>query len=491
MTPPNELLGLTIAAAARLLAAREIAATELLDAVLGAIETFDPVLNTYRNLRRDAARAEAATADREIRAGRHRGPLHGIPMAVKDNIAVAGMEVTLGSRAMEHHRVDFDATVVQRLKSAGAVIVGTNNMHEWAMGGTCTRMYYGTVRNPWDPRRVPGGSSGGGGAAVSAGLAFAALGNDGWGSIRTPASYCGVVGVKPSFGAVSRYGVLPPSSAWIGDVGPITKDVADAAIVLGAIAGHDPADPTSRHAPVGWDVGQGGSDPDLRGCRIAVPTAFFWDDVVPEVRSAFHRAVATLRDLGADVRIVPFPSLDDLPLTLPATIAEPQGRMIELALTDPEAFAVPETRYRVLASTFISGVDMVRATQVRNRLRATYRRFMEDVDILLTPTNSTPAFEIDSPVVPLGPDLEPLDISLGLGRQGRVTTRLTLPFNILGLPAMSAPAGLSSDGLPIGLQFVAAPWQEQAMLGVAAAYEAAAGFGYRRPGLRPASEGPG
>ncbi|MEE2846973.1 MAG: amidase [Gemmatimonadota bacterium] len=459
---------------------REISPVEVIRDVLDNVERFDGVLATFINVFDDAAIAEAESAADEIVGGRYRGPLHGIPIAIKDSIAVAGAPTTNGSKLWADHVTDFDAAVVERLRGQGAVVVGKNNMHEWGMGGTCTGMHFGTVRNPWDPNRIPGGSSGGSAAAVSAGLATAAIGADGWGSIRTPASYCGVVGLMPTQGLVSRFGELPPTSSWHHTIGPITRTVRDAAIVLDAIAGHDARDPTSvpdDRATAASD----GIDEGVAGLRVGVPTSYFWDDAVPAVRAALDAARATFQAMGASVSAIDLPRLHDLPLALAAAQHESQAVLLPLALDHPEGFASAAVRLRVLAGEFLRAADRRRGMQIRNRMRAEVLDAFSTVDVILTPSNSTVAFPVDADRVAVGSDDEEVDLGTLYG-QSRLTTRLTLPWNLVGVPAVSLPSGATSDGLPIGIQLAAAPMHEAALLRAARAYEAETG-GYRVPPL--------
>jgi aspartyl-tRNA(Asn)/glutamyl-tRNA(Gln) amidotransferase subunit A len=478
----NELAVETIGRLASRLSRREVSPVDVVRAALEHVDEFDPLLRGFITVRADEALEAARPAERELLRGHVRGPLHGVPVAVKDNLAVAGWPTTNGSRLMAEHVTDYDATVVDRLRRAGAIILGKNNMHEWAMGGTCTGMYFGTVRNPWDPGRVPGGSSGGSAAAVSAGLAFAAIGTDGMGSIRTPASYCGVVGLKPTFGLVSRFGELPPTSSWLDHVGPITRDVADAAIVLSAIAGEDPADPTSVRPPADWAIDPGGLRSDITGLRIGLPVAYFLDDAVPAVRRAVESAATTLTRLGATVEEVHLPSLRHLPLVLLGAQTESQSYLLPLALEQGDGFASREIRNRILAAEFVRHADARRALQLRNQIRGEFRDVMARVDMLLTPTDPTPAFEIDAATVSIGSGGAEVDLRRP-GGQSRLTTRLTLPFNVAGLPSLSLPAPTGEGELPIGLQLTGRRWHEAVLLRTAYALESATTGGYRVPPL--------
>jgi len=460
---------------------RELSATELVRAVLNEIEALEPSLHAFITLRPEEALAAAAAADGEIAAGRYRGPLHGIPIAVKDNLAVAGWPTTNGSRAWADYVTDFDATVVTRLRSAGAILLGKTALHEWGMGGTCSGMYFGTVRNPWDLERVPGGSSGGSAVAVAAGLAVAALGTDGMGSVRTPASYCGVVGLKPSHGLLSRFGDLPPTSSWLHDVGTLARTVTDTAILLEALVGEDPADPSSVAPPADWSIAL---DPaaDADGLRIGRLRGWFEADAVPAVVAAVDAASAALAQAGGAVEDVEFPGASRVQLALTGLVTEAQGVLLPIALDDPTAFTGYETRHRVLAAEFVRAVDVRRALQLRNRIRFEAQQLMDRYDLLLVASNSTPAFPIGAETVAVGRSGDVVDLRRP-GGQGRITTRLSTPFSLTGQPAISVPSPVEAGALPIGIGLVGRRWQERVVLRAAQALEAATTGGHQWPPL--------
>lgn len=461
------------------ISSREVSPVDLVNGVLDRIRTMDPLLRSYIDVFEEGALAEARAAEDAIASGSYLGPLHGIPVAVKDNVAVAGHPTTNGSVFWADHTTDFDAEVVSRLRRAGAIILGKNNMHEWGMGGTCKDMYFGTVRNPWDTTRVPGGSSGGSAVAVAVGMAMAAIGTDGWGSIRTPASYCGVVGLMPTHGLASRFGELPPTSSWHHTIGPITRTVEDAAILLDVMAGHDPKDPTSIRSGFRGsyrdDLGRG-----VGRLRVGIPTSYFFDDAPAEVEETVREAARTFESQGATVEEVDLSAFYEIPLALAAAQHESQSVLLPYALARPDGFATPEIRYRILAGEFVSATDHRRGMQVRNEIRARVARVFEKVDVVLTPCNSTTAFPIDAQQVEVGGG-KSVDLDRP-GAQSRLTTRLTLPWNLVGVPAISIPSGRYVDGLPVGLQLSARRLHEARLLRVAAAYEAAAG-GFRPPPL--------
>jgi aspartyl-tRNA(Asn)/glutamyl-tRNA(Gln) amidotransferase subunit A len=384
---------------------------------------------------------------------------------------------------MADNVTDYDAAVVGRLRQAGAIILGKNSMHEWAMGSTCSGMAFGTVRNPWDPDSIPGGSSGGSAAAVSASLAMAAVGTDGMGSIRVPAAYCGVVGLKGTYGLVSRFGELPPTSSWIDHVGPICKTVADTKAMLDVLAGHDPRDSTSRQRPrsSAWRR----TVSRLRGLKVGIFDNYFRDDLEPEMASSFDAWTAALEGAGAELRIVSAPSLGLCPLALLAIQSERESLLLEYAF-DPANFAANDIRLRIIASQFISASDHLRALRVRDLVRDEIRLILDEVDVVATPTTSTTALKIDAPTIALGPENTLYDRA-DPGVIHRATVRLTWPFNVAGVPAISVPAGFLSDGMPWGVQLAAGAWQDDVLLEIASAVEHELGVGYHVPPLAEAS----
>jgi aspartyl-tRNA(Asn)/glutamyl-tRNA(Gln) amidotransferase subunit A len=456
----------------------EVSPVEVVEDLLNRAARLEPLLRSYVIIDEAGVREAAADAEREIQRTGSRGPLHGIPVAVKDNIEVRGLPTRIGSPATSDRPAPRDAEAVARLRAAGAVIVGKTALHEWAMGGTCIHQPGGPVRNPWDPARVPGGSSGGSAVAVAAGLAMAALGTDGMGSIRTPAAYCGIVGMKPSQGLVSRYGVLPPTSSPFDHVGPMTRSVADARIMLDALAGHDPRDPMSR--PAGRAVPS-----DLERLRVGMVESPLLADVVPAVASQVDEVAVLLRDRGAAIEPVSLPFLTNAPLLAAAALTESQGLLLPLALADEANFANPDIRYRVLASELIRAADVRRARQLMAMLRAEVEAALETVDVLLLATNSTPAFEIDAREVIVGGG-QVVDIARP-GGQARITTRLGLPFNLAGVPAITLPAPSLVDGLPVGIQLVGRRWADASLLDIAQMVEAA-GARYRPAPIALGSE---
>ena len=395
--------------------------------------------------------------------GRWRGPLHGIPIALKDLIDTAGVKTTAASALFKDRIPQEDATVVLRLKGAGAVLLGKLNMHEFAYGGTSVPSYYGRVSNPWDVERIAGGSSGGPAAAVSAGLCYAALGSDTGGSIREPAAFCGIVGLKPTYGRVSNRGVIP--LAWSLDhIGPMTRTVADSAIVLQAIAGYDRDEITSQDRPVrqyleATRTGRG-------RLRIGIPREFFYADLHPEVQAAIDKALTVLVAAGAESADVPLEVSTDRTVIR----AEAYAYHAEYIAKTPELY-LPETLAKLRLGAGIDGPTYIRARRDLDRLRRSTLNVFSSVDLLVTPTAPVPA--------PKASDY-PSTFEGALALDGSLLHN-TRPFNMFGLPTISVPCGITSAGLPIGLQISGPPWEEQRVLGLARAFQEATDWHTRRP----------
>jgi aspartyl-tRNA(Asn)/glutamyl-tRNA(Gln) amidotransferase subunit A len=448
----------TIHEAAQALRARRASALELTTAAIARADRLNPTLNAFITVTADYALEKARQADVELSAGRDRGPLHGVPLALKDLFAMRGVRNTNGSKAFADSVPDFNAAVVDKLEEAGAVILGKLNLHELAYGITSANPHFGAVRNPWDKNRSPGGSSGGSGAAVAAGIVYAAMGTDTGGSIRIPASFCGTVGLKPTYGRVSKYGVHPLGYT-LDHMGPLTRSVRDAAMVLNAIAGYDPRDEsTSRRPTVDYVPDEGCS---IRGTRIGFPDKFFFDRLDPEVESSVRGAIARAESLGAQVK----------PITVPDVAAlNAVGRVILLSEASAVMEPYLENRQRfgadVLAlldqGRLVSATDYINAQRLRRRMRAEFEKLWLEVDCLLCPTTPNVAPKIGETTVWLGGQDE--DVRLA-------TTRLVRGINVLGYPALSMPCGLSGNGLPVGLQIVGPAFEEAAILQIGAALE--------------------
>jgi aspartyl-tRNA(Asn)/glutamyl-tRNA(Gln) amidotransferase subunit A len=468
----------TISDVAPAVARGEVSPVELTRACLERIEALEPRLHAFITVRPGEALADARRAEEEIRGGRYRGPLHGLPLSVKDNIAAAGWPTTNGSRLAADFVTDYDATLVAKLRQAGAVLVGKNNMHEWAMGGTSWGGPFGSVRNPWNLACIAGGSSGGSAASVSASLVFASFGNDGMGSVRNPASLCGVVGLKPTRGLVGRFGELPATSSQMHVLGPLAKCVRDAAALLNATAGYDPQDPTSlKWEPRDYVAELEGG---VRGLRIGVPEHYFLDDADPEVKTRVEGAIRLLEHLGARTRPVSLPSVAYAYKAFPLIRSEALSYQRRFLESRRDEYADKEIMRRLLALNFVLAPHAQLALQVRTRIRREFAEVLREVDVLATPTVPVPAFPGD-PDAPEDEETRRLQKRpLGLHR---LLTRLTVPFNFSGMPAISVPCGFTSDGLPIGLQLAGRLGEDGTVLRAAYTFEQMVGVGYRRPPL--------
>ena len=437
---------------------RELSPVALTSAFLNEIARVDTFLHAFIEVTAETAMDEAHRAEREIADGQYRGPLHGIPYTLKDMLHAQGVRTTAGARVAPHRPSDNDATVVARLRAAGAVLLGKTNLHEFAFGPLSTNPHYGDVRNPWDRRCHSGGSSGGSAVAVAAGLCAFSLGTDTTGSIRIPAAFCGVFGLKPTYGRVSRSGVIP--LAWSLDhVGPLCRTAEDAGLVLSIIAGADPNDRTAAARQVPDYVAE--LDAHVAGLRIAV-LAELAQPTEPEVERAFGAALARLATMGV--------AIDEI--TLP-DVARSAG--IASAVLFPEALSYHErnfrarpqdyaedVRQRLALAELVSGSDYVTGQRARALLSNQVSAALKRYDIIACPTEPIVAPRRDQSTVALGGELLP---------KASVVTRCTRLFNLTGHPAASVPCGFSSEGLPIGLQLVAGHWRESTLLRVAHAYQ--------------------
>ena len=466
---PRDLASLTLAEAADLIRRRDVSPVELTQACLDRIGRHDKLINAYITVMRDPALAAARQAESEIRRGRRRGPLHGIPIALKDNIDTAGVLTTAASGVFRDRVPTEDAEVVTRLTRAGAVLLGKLNLHEFALGGTSSVTYYGAVRNPWATDRVPGGSSGGSAAAVAADMCFAALGTDTYGSIRIPGSQCGIVGLKPTYGRVSNRGVIP--MAWTLDhVGPMCKSVRDAALVLAAIAGYDSLDPASLDAPLSDYARAIGTS--ARKLRVGIARKPFFDNLDPEVAGAVETAIGVLRRLTAGVIEVETPATGNV-----ADIGNPEIYAYHLPWLTKSADAYqPPTRTLIQGAGNVTAAAYVQARRQVDLLRREIRRVFATVDVVVTPTQRGVA-------QPIAPGPPPEGGGRGAAPAGAGGLVNTAAFNIYGLPTITVPCGFSAAGLPIGLQISANHFAESTVLALAHAYERATAWHARRPPL--------
>ncbi len=444
---------MTIREAAAALRARKVSCAELAAASLDAIRRLNPRLNAFQTLMEESAAGRARQLDEELARGADRGPLHGIPVAVKDVYSTRGVPTTCGSRLFADFVPSCDAAVVERLAAAGAVLMGKTGMHELAYGITSDNPHFGAVRNPWDTERIAGGSSGGSAAAVAAGMVFVAMGSDTGGSIRIPAAYCGTVGLKPTFGRVSRFGVRPLDFS-LDHMGPLARSVADAALVLNAIAGFDPRDDTSSRRPV--EDYLPAPEPSIAGLRIGVPENFYFEAVHPEVEAAVRAMTRQAESLGA--RLVPVRVPDIAAVNTVSRII----LMAEAsALMEPYMHRAGEIGADVRAllqqGCLLPATDYVNAQRLRRIYRREFRRLWDAIDCLFTPTTPITAPRIGETLATIAGREE--DVRLA-------STRLVRGLNMVGVPALSLPCGADSRGLPIGLQIVARPFAEVLLLRV-------------------------
>ncbi len=458
---------LSITEAARHISSRELSPVELTRSALERIEEVDDRLHAFVVVTAEDALEAATVAEKEIVDGGYRGPLHGIPVGIKDLFDVTGLPTTASSEVRADHMATEDSACVQLLRDAGAILVGKTQTHEFAYG-----IITPTTRNPWDVERIPGGSSGGSGAAVASGECLMGMGSDTGGSIRIPASVCGTVGLKPTYGRVSRHGVT--SLCWSLDhVGPLTRTVRDAALVLGVIAGFDPRDPATTEVPVP-DYADG-IEAGVSGLTLGVPTNYYFDDIDPQVERLVREAVAVLEANGATVREVEIPYAQHI-------------MAVEFGLTVPEAAAYHQTmlrtrggRYQDDVRVFLEAGEFMLASQylkvlrVRTLVKEAFRAAFDGLDAIVCPTLPATAARagLQEFQFPNGTRKSVMDAYVGH----------SAPANVTGLPALSLPCGFDSDGMPVGLQVIGRPYDERTVLRVGQAYETATDWTARTPSL--------
>ena len=468
----SELLKLSISELSVQIKARKVSPVELTEAALTQADRLQPILCSFITILHDQAMRQAKEQEAALARGEYRGPLQGIPIGIKDNIATAGIRTTVGSKVLADYIPEEDAHVVRLCQAAGAIILAKENLEEFAAGATSNNPHYGAVHNPWALEHIPGGSSGGGGANVAACVTFASLGTDLGGSVRLPGTFCGVVGLKQTFGRVSQRGLLVTS--FNGDhIGPLTRSVRDSALMLQVIAGYDPLDPSTVPVPVPDYTAALGTG--LRGLRLGIPTNYYFDLVDPEVDAAVRRAIADLETLGAAAKAVTLPSMRYAGALRIASLAD--------SLVTHEPYLVahrqdygPDVLYRTLAGQFVLGRDYSKALKVQRLIKEEHARVLQEVDVLVTPTAPIAAPRIDAPTCRLG-DTEYRVRGPGSG----VLARYTNPSNATGLPAITVPCGFTQAGLPIGVQFIGRPFEEARLLQVAQAYEDMSPSRGRRP----------
>jgi len=476
-----DLEGLTISEIVPLIRKKQISPLELTKSYLDRIKKLNPTLNAYLAVTEEEAIAAARKAEREIAKGNYRGPLHGIPFSIKDNIATKGVTTTAGSKILSDWVPDFDATVVERLKEAGAIILGKTNMHEWAKGSNSINPFYGTSYNPWDKTRIPGGSSGGSAVAVAASLCLASLGTDSAGSVRNPASLCGTVGLKPTLGRISVFGGVAGTGGYtVNHFGILTKTVKDCALVLGHIAGHDPKDPLSSDEPVSNYIKPIGIP--VKGMKVGIiKGGYFEECLTSEVRRGFEEALKTLKALGIKTQEITIPHMDLVPaLQAASTRPEANSDHDYYLRTRPRDYS-PGLLYGLIAGLLIPAPVYVTAQRVRRLLCQEFDIAFEKVQAIVAPTLFSPAPTIeDCNRGYIEADGKRINLA---DRAGNFLTRYTIPFNVTGLPTISVCCGFSSCGLPIGMQISAPPFQEGRVFQVAHAYERVAEWYKRTPQL--------
>jgi aspartyl-tRNA(Asn)/glutamyl-tRNA(Gln) amidotransferase subunit A len=484
-----ELCHLTAHQLHQMLRQKEITSREITESVLRRIEQVEPRIHAYISLTPEIALAQAGQADLRWQAGTA-GPLTGIPLAIKDLICTQGMPTTCGSHILHNYIPTYDATVIEKLRSAGAVLVGKANMDEFAMGSSTENSYFGPTRNPWDLERIPGGSSGGSAAAVAADECIASLGSDTGGSIRQPAACCGVVGLKPTYGRVSRYGLVAFASS-LDQIGPFGKDVHDVALLLNEISGHEPRDSTSMDLPVP-DYGRA-LRTDLREMVLGVPQECFGKGLDADVETSVRKAIGTCEDLGARIEEVSLPHSEYAvaayyiiaPAEASSNLARYDGvkygfrakgarDLLDMYKeTRLQGFGT-EVKRRIMLGTYALSAGYYdayyrKASQVRTLIGEDFRKAFARCDALIMPTAPTPAFKLGEKVG------DPLQMYL--------SDIFTIPCNLAGLPGLSLPCGFSRSGLPVGLQILAGHFQEEKILRVAYAFEQNTDFHFSKPKL--------
>ncbi|MCG3116033.1 MAG: Asp-tRNA(Asn)/Glu-tRNA(Gln) amidotransferase subunit GatA [Candidatus Manganitrophus sp. SA1] len=469
---------------------KSVSAKELVNAFYARIESVEKGVRAYNTLTQKEALAQADRIDQAIARGEAIGPLAGIPIALKDNLCLEGVRTTCSSKILDGYRPPYDATVVSRLKEAGGIFLGKTNMDEFAMGSSTENSAFEKTKNPWDLSRIPGGSSGGSAAAVAASEATAALGSDTGGSIRQPAACCGVVGLKPTYGRVSRYGLVAFASS-LDQIGPLTKDVTDTATVMNVIGGYDRSDSTSADLPMP-DLTRA-LRRDVRGMRLGVPKEYFIEGMDPEVEGSVAQAIETLKKLGAEVKEISLPHTEYAVATYyilataeaSSNLARydgvrygyrtPEARdLLEMYMkTRAEGFG-PEVKRRIMLGTYALSAGYYdayykKAQQVRTLIKRDFDEAYQSVDVIVTPTAPTPAFRFGEKTA------DPLQMYL--------SDIFTISVNLAGIPAISLPGGFSKGGLPIGLQILGRAFDEEGILRVAYTFEQETEFHTRRPSL--------
>lgn len=483
---------LTLCELQRKFTAGEVTAKEIVRAYFLRIGQVEPKVKAYVTTQKEQAMMDAAALDDSLKGWRKTQPMMGMPLAIKDNLCTEGVTTTCSSRMLQNFVPPYDATVIAKLRAQGYLLLGKTNLDEFAMGSSTENSAFGPSRNPWNLQCVPGGSSGGSAAAVAADECAAALGSDTGGSIRQPAAFCGVVGLKPTYGRVSRYGLIAFASS-LDQIGPITKDVADAAFLLGVIAGHDPMDSTSADVPVP-DYTKALKKKDLKKLKVGIPTEFFAEGLDPEVEQAVRAAIEELKSLGGEIKEIQLPRTDAaVAVYYVIATAEASSNLarfdgVKFGLrskdtkdlldlytkTRQEGFG-PEVKRRIMLGTYALSSGYYdayygKAQAVRTLIRQDFDAAFKEVDLIVTPVTPTPAFTLGEK------SEDPLQMYL--------SDIFTISVNLAGLPAIALPCGFSKAGLPIGLQLIGRAFQEDTLLRAAHAYEQATQWRAKKPAIR-------
>jgi len=485
-----ELYNLTIHELSEKLRKKELTSSELTEVFLKRIDAVEIKIKAYITIAKEDAARQAKEADKRLASGRDITPLTGVPISVKDIFCTRGMLTTCASKILNNFVPPYDATVIKKLKDAGAVILGKNNMDEFAMGSSTENSAFVVTKNPWDIERVPGGSSGGSAASVAAGECAASLGTDTGGSIRQPASCCGVVGLKPTYGRVSRYGIVAFASS-LDQAGPLTKDIKDCAVLLNTIAGHDPHDATSIEAPVpDYTAGLGKG---IKGIRVGIPREYFIKGLDSDVEQAVRDAIEVLKKNGASIVDVSLPHTDYaiavyyLVATAEASSnlarydgvkygyrASNNSNLLEMYCKSRDEGFGPEVKRRIMLGTYALSAGYYeayykKASQVRTLIKNDFEEAFKRCDVIITPTSPTPAFKIGEKVA------DPLTMYL--------SDIFTISCNLAGIPGLSLPCGFTKENLPIGLQILGKPMDEETVLKIAYSFEQATEWHKKRPSI--------
>jgi aspartyl-tRNA(Asn)/glutamyl-tRNA(Gln) amidotransferase subunit A len=457
---------------------RKISPVELTRAAIAHAERMQHVLSSFITLTPELALRQAQEMETLLMRGEYLGPLHGIPIGLKDMILTQGVRTTDGGKPRENYVPEWDAPVVERCKAAGAILLGKENMHEMGAGFTSANAWYGHVRNPWDLDRFAGGSSGGSAANVAAFVTFASLGTDGGGSVRQPSAVCGIVGLKPTYGRVPNRGALEGMDPANFHIGPHTRSVRDSAIVLRVIAGHDALDPSTIPMPV--EDYEAALDRSIKGLVMGIPSNHFFEPLDPQVADAMSRAISVLEEFGVKTKKVEIKHTEFLPAIRLASASSVVQYESDLR-RDREQFS-PEIRTSYLSRQFVLASDFIKAHQMRRLFQQEWLRVMQEVDFLVTPTTPLLPWRFGTDKVMVG-DTEEDVSTTPTGISGWIMGRNTSPANIIGVPAITVPCGFSEEGLPIGLQILGRPWEDSLVLRVAHQYEQATDYSGKVPAV--------